>query len=194
MWFYKGFGGKYSTNIYLESVIKRSGEMAREEIEVLGKADIHSDVAELEATQNPGKLKILLGQIGKKIFTQEFTQAEKKKIADAAVKLLDHENRDIVFEAGFVLKEVKEPSSYPRILDKLTETPSTISRESRRVLRAAAENIAMEVTTNLFRMTAGYKEGECNMRAFARMGEHSKMIRELGENPGPKLELVKQKK
>jgi hypothetical protein len=168
--------------------------MGREEVEELKKTGIHADLDELEASEDPKKLVCILGKIGKKVFMQDFTQEEKKKIADAAVKLLDHADADVVFEAGFVLKEVKEPSTYPKILEKLTETPSRLTIESRRVLRAAAENIALEVTTNLFRMTAGYKEGECTMRGFKRMKDHSNMLRELGREPEPKLRLVKQKK
>ena len=159
---------------------------------VLKDADIHAELAELEANaQNPERLVHLLGHIIKKIFVQGFTLEEKKEIADAAVKLLDHENADVVFEAGFVLKEVKEPSSYPKILGKLKEKPSRLTVESRRVLVAAAENIAIEVTGGLLRITNRHRGGEWKLRAFERMNEHSAMLRGLERRP---VKLEKQKK
>ena|GEM_PF-6421655 len=166
--------------------------MSKGGTEVLKNADIHAELAELEANaQNPKSLVCVLDRIIKKIFMQEFTENEKKEIADAAVKLLNHENADVVFEAGFVLKEVKEPSSYPKILGKLKEKPSGLTNESRRVLVAAAENIAMDVTAEVFGMSGSYKKGECIMRSFERMKDHSAMLRRLERRP---VKLEKQKR
>ena len=166
--------------------------MSKGGAEVLKNADIHAELAELEANaQNPERLVHLLGHIIKKIFIRGFTLKEKKEIADAAIKLLDHEDSDVVFEAGFVLKEVKEPSSYPKILGKLREKPSRLTNESWRVLVAAAENIAMDVTSDVFRMSRSYKEGECSLRSFERMKDHSAMLCGLERKPAKKLEILK---
>ena len=143
---------------------------------------------------SPSQFAFVMDHIGKRAFREDFSDGQKVRIAKIAVKLLCHERQDVVFEAAFVLKELREPSSYPPILKKLTDKDSELEIEVRRVLRAAAENIAMKVTGDVYDMTSRYRRGEWNLRVFERMQKHGRMLRELEAGPEPKLRLVKPKK
>ncbi|MCP4646915.1 MAG: hypothetical protein GY852_04160 [bacterium] len=151
----------------------------------------------LEIGQNlhsPSQFALIMDHIGKRAFREDFNDEEKVRIAKIAVKLLSNERQNVVFEAAFVLKELREPSSYPPILRKLMDKDSGIEPDVRRMLRAAAENIAMKVTGDIYALTSKFRKGEWNLRVFERMQKHGRMLRELEAGPEPKLRLLKQKK
>jgi len=174
----------YYSNKFGSDLRKLSPETIAELLE-LGQ-DVHS----------PAQYVILMDHIGKRAFQESLGAEASARIAKVAVKLLCHERQDVVFEAAFVLKELKEPSSYPHILKKLMDKDTKLELEVRRVLRAAAENIAMMVTGQLYDMTSKYRRGEWNLRVFERMRKHGAMLRELEAGPEPKLpgKLKRQKK
>jgi len=118
------------------------------------------------------------------------TEEEKTRVAKVAVKLLGHPDNIVVFEAAFLLKELKMPCSYPHVINKLKETPTCMSLETRRMLRATAESIALEVTGELFTMTGNYRKGDWNRQVFERMKKHNEMLRGL-EKPIRQKALLK---
>jgi alpha-tubulin suppressor-like RCC1 family protein len=65
-----------------------------------------------------------------------------------------------------------------------------MSLETRRMLRATAENIALEVTGELFTMTGNYRKGDWNRQVFERMKKHNEMLRGL-EKPIRQKALLK---
>ncbi len=143
---------------------------------------------------SPSQFAIIMDHIGKMAFIEDFGDEQKIRIAKVAVKLLCHEQQNVVFEAAFVLKELREPSSYPPILKKLMDKNSRMENDVRRMLRAAAENIAMKVTGDIYNLTSSYRKGGWNLRVFERMRKHGRMLRELEAGSEPKLRLVKQKR
>ena len=121
----------------------------------------------------------LLDGVSKKAFREEIPEKCKPKLAKTLLRLLEHEDETVVFEAAFALKEIKEPSSYPGIINKLKDPYSGLSGNARRALKHAAENIAISVTTELMQATRGYRGKGWNERVFLRMARHREILHKL---------------
>ncbi|MBD3398370.1 hypothetical protein GF412_04095 [Candidatus Micrarchaeota archaeon] len=138
-----------------------------------------------------GQLATLMDHVAKRALTRGFSRKESRRIGKVALGLLERSEENVVFEAAFVLKELKSPCTYPGIIEKLKKKPSPYSTETRRMLRAAAENIAMEVTGDVFSMTADYRKGDWNRLLFQRMRKHREMLKRLEGGPRGKRGLQK---
>lgn len=144
-----------------------------------------------QGLHSPEQLTVIMDHITKRAFTRGFEEDENARVGKVAVKLLNHPDDVVVFEAAFMLKELKVPSTYPHILNKLKEQPSGLNPETRRMLRAAAENIALEVTGGVFAMSGNYRRGDWNRQVFERMGKHNEMLRRLERKPREKISMQK---
>jgi hypothetical protein len=62
-----------------------------------------------QGLHTPERAATLMDHIAKRAFIRGFTEEEKTRVAKVAVKLLGHPDNIVVFEAAFLLKELKMP-------------------------------------------------------------------------------------
>lgn len=124
------------------------------------------------------KLVVILQRVGAFAIRGKFSPEQAEMASKAIVPFLDSLNEGVLFEAAYAAKELKSVYAYPKIIT-LLKGERELPIETKRVLRSAAENVAICITEETMQTTRGFRGRGWNERLFARMAGHREMLHNL---------------
>ena len=137
------------------------------------------DLLESGVIQNPENLGSLMKELNLQVLKGSYGMIQAEKLAKLSLHFLKIGDEEISFEAACILKDLQLPQSYPGII-RLLENGEGINDPTKRMLKSAAENIALSVSISILETTKGYRSERWKRRAFLRMSRHRNYLDSLG--------------